>query len=198
MKTAHTDNFWDGEATPAGVFNVGDDYDPMSGRQAEFIVNSLDVYEGIVLDLGCGIGRLMRRVTMRRPSLSLIGVDSSMEMVLAARAATAMVVICGNGERLPVLPPLDGVYCVLMFQHVDDRTVAAYLTDLAELLRPGARLVAQWVVTGDEAPLAYPRSTERIVELHETAGLVVTGSCDDSGVTGYADGWLWTVADNGL
>ena len=189
--------FWDEHASEAGVFNVPDRYyAEYTDRQATFIVNALDVYEGIVLDLGCGVGRLLHQVQLHRPRLMLVGVDSSPQMINVARQATHSELIVA--DSLEGLPLLDGAWSVLMFQHIDDETVAAYLADLAELLRPDARLVAQWVIDGDEAPMAYPRLIERILELHEIAGLNVIEAIDDSQVTGYADGWLWTVAEQPL
>ncbi len=191
--------FWDDNATEAGVFNVADDYHRYTDLQAQWIVDRLDVSEGVVLDLGCGIGRLLRRVAMRRPQLTLVGVDSSRSMLLAAADAIEMFAELWLPEywlKQDVL--YSGAYCVLMFQHVPDTVAASYLADVAERLRSGARFVSQWVTEGESGPLSYPRSSTRIIELHEDAGLTVVEAVPDRDVTGYVDEWLWVVAQKRL
>ena len=202
--------FWDDNATPAGVFNVGDMYDEYTRRQAIFIVEQLaidvkqlKVEAGIVADIGCGIGRLTFEVAHEAPYLDVVGVDPSPSMIEVARERLAENVYLIN-HRVdfaetsdgPLLSGgYDGAWCVLTFQHLPDDTVKQHLTDLFEILKPGARLVTQWVTSGEEAPMSYPRDWLDIFYFHRDAGFDVPTYATDEHVTKYADNWLWVVAE---
>lgn len=107
-----------------------------------------------LLDLGCGPGRVAVPLAKLCPSTQVVGVDLSVVAVqqaaehaqVAGVANTTFVV--GTGARLPDVRPLAGAYSMLTFQHLDDRTVASYLHDLA-LALDGGPLRLQW--TGPDA-----------------------------------------------
>ena len=190
--------FWDDNATPAGVFNVGDMYDEYTARQADFIIEQLDVDSGTMLDLGCGIGRLTLPVARSSPSLLVIGTDPSPAMHLEAKTVegTAANVIFFMVDRVDTMQPaLDGAWCVLTFQHLPDDTVKQHLADLSEILKPGARLVTQWVTEGEEAPMSYPRTHTEIRDWHFDVGFPWPTMFFDAAVTRYSDEWLWVTAE---
>jgi len=195
-----TDSFWDGEATPAGVFNVADDYQRYTDRQATFIVDRIRAdFADVILDLGCGIGRLTMAVADQYGG-EVVGVDSSPVMIreATARRTGRVSFRLNDGETLPPVEGLSGMFSVLMFQHVDDMTAATYLGDVAWQLWRWSYTVSQWVTRGASGPLAYPRSRKRIRELHEDAGLTVVEVVNDRDVTGYVDEWVWVVAQKRL
>ena len=198
--------FWDDNATPAGVFNVGDMYHTYTRRQAAFIVEQLDIQSGFVADIGCGIGRLSFEVAHEGPGLTVVGIDPSFEMIQVAlerlQAYTTplshrLTFGVFKGDRLweGADPFYDGAWCVLTFQHLPDDTVKQHLKDLFEILKPGARLVTQWVTSGEEAPMSYPRDWLDIFYSHRDAGFDVPTYATDEHVTKYADNWLWVVAE---
>ena len=195
--------FWDDNATPAGVFNVGDMYDEYTRRQAAFIVEQLDVDTvlGVVVDLGCGIGRLTRPVAKALPpGVHVWGLDSSEAMIRKAESVHPAYygAMYARYPRGFFADSVDGAWSVLTFQHLPDTTVKQHLADLFEILKPGARLVTQWVTAGEPGPMSYPRDHATILSWMVDAvepkpiDLDIYG---DGFVTGYSDDWLWVVAE---
>jgi trans-aconitate 2-methyltransferase len=102
----------------------------------------------LVLDAGCGTGRVTEAVLDRLPGGRVIGLDGSARMVEEARSRL------GNGggrlafmvgdlrRRLPVAPGrLDAIVSTATFHWLPDHD--ALFRNLAETLRPGGRLEAQ-------------------------------------------------------
>ena len=90
----------------------------------------------VLLDLGCGDGRIARSVAGR--GAKVIGVDLNLE--LARRAARAHPVFL---DRLPGLAcvrdgAVDGAYAVLALEHIEDS--ARFFAEAARTVRPGGRL----------------------------------------------------------
>jgi len=187
--------FWDDNATPAGVFNVGDMYDEYTDRQAAFIVEQLGDADGPLIDLGCGIGRLSRPIAEAIPDALVFGMDPSSAMRVKARTSFDPVYAYMSSLRLWRPDSVGGAWCVLTFQHLPDDTVKQHLADLYSILKPGARLVTQWVTSGEDAPMSYPRPWQQIHDLHSDAGFELTWWAGDHMVTGYALDWLWVTAE---
>jgi ubiquinone/menaquinone biosynthesis C-methylase UbiE len=92
-----------------------------------------------VLDVGCGTGKLLRKVRARWPTAQLIGVDATEEMVdVAHRLAPAVTFCVGVAEVLP-LPDasVDVALSTYSFHHWNDQ--AAGVREVARVLRPGGR-----------------------------------------------------------
>lgn len=97
-----------------------------------------------VLEIGCGIGRLMK--AMRRRARLVTGVDISGEMIARARRE----LLPDDGIRLfrtegdlRDVPDrsVDFVYSFIVFQHIPSRAaVMTYLREAARVLRPGGVL----------------------------------------------------------
>ncbi len=96
-----------------------------------------------LLDVGCGRGRLARRLALADPRRHVLGLDPSGEMIDAARAENAGVpgLEFLEGDFLTCeIPPgsYDFVYFVASLHHMDQGRA---LARAAEILRPGGRLV---------------------------------------------------------
>jgi SAM-dependent methyltransferase len=97
-----------------------------------------------VLEIGCGIGRLLRPLSLRVGRA--IGIDISPEMVSRARAALSdrpNVDLSVTGGDLAGIPDasLDFVYSFIVFQHVPSRAaVLRYLHEAARALKAGGVL----------------------------------------------------------
>jgi ubiquinone/menaquinone biosynthesis C-methylase UbiE len=90
-----------------------------------------------ILDIGCGTGRLLRRLGARWPGAQLVGVDLAEGMVAQARAQTPGAAIeVGRAEALP-LPDasVDLVTSTVSFHHWTDQ--ARGIREAARVLRPG-------------------------------------------------------------
>jgi ubiquinone/menaquinone biosynthesis C-methylase UbiE len=92
-----------------------------------------------VLDVGCGTGRLLRKVGAHWPAAELTGVDATEEMIEVARRSTpAATFYVGVAESLPL--PDDSMDMVLStdsLHHWNDR--AAGVREVTRVLRPGGR-----------------------------------------------------------
>jgi len=94
------------------------------------------------LEIGCGVGRLMRAMAPR--VACVIGVDLSQRMLDFARDYLAGVpnveLHLNDGRSLDMVPDasIDFVYSHLAFQHITlYEVVDAYLADIARVLKPG-------------------------------------------------------------
>ncbi len=84
---------------------------------AREIVKLTPAIQPVILDYGCGVGRLAKAVLAAHPSATVIGVDESSESLALAREYVA-------DDRFVATPPgelseqVDVAYCVYVLQHV--------------------------------------------------------------------------------
>ncbi|HET6203607.1 MAG TPA: TIGR04282 family arsenosugar biosynthesis glycosyltransferase [Planctomycetota bacterium] len=101
----------------------------------------------VVLDLGCGVGRMDAFVAPRVKRL--IGLDVSEEMLARARARLRLLrnvsLLEGDGTTLAPVPEgsVDLVFSHIVFQHVPRRVFEGYLPEVRRVLRPGADFLFQ-------------------------------------------------------
>ncbi|EQD39279.1 Methyltransferase type 11, partial [mine drainage metagenome] len=93
---------------------------------------------GLVLDLGCGEGRLSR--DLRTLGFEVIGTDYSMELVAAARAADqAGTYVQADAAHLPFQDAsFDLVVAFMSLQDMDQMDLA--VAETTRVLRPGGRV----------------------------------------------------------
>lgn len=101
------------------------------------------------LDVGCGTGRLLRRMARRFPNAELVGVDPAAGMVKQARAAQAdgkrIEFVNGFVERLPFPDAhFDLVLTTLSFHHWADQKQG--LHEIRRVLRSGGYFVLTDIV----------------------------------------------------
>ena len=108
-----------------------------------------------VLDAGCGSGRVTEQLLERLPTGHVVALDGSAAMIEAARERLAAVagdrvtfVIADLLDPLPIAP-VDAILSTATFHWVTDHD--ALFRNLAAVLRPGGRLVAQCGGTGNIA-----------------------------------------------
>jgi trans-aconitate 2-methyltransferase len=100
-----------------------------------------------VLDAGCGSGRVTEELLARLPNGRVIALDASAQMVAQARVRLAAetdrveFVVADLGQPLPIQGTVDAVLSTATFHWVLDHD--ALFSNLAAVMRPGARLVAQ-------------------------------------------------------
>lgn len=140
----------------AGSSNVG------FWRSGEEIVDALVVEFGItqdtvVLDVGCGIGRVAWPLSPR--CKSVIGYDVSSEMLGLARAAgkehyegvKSPRFVAGNGEAIRVKnKSVDLAYEFLVFQHVPTPSLRNLIKAVGVKVKKGGKLVFRVNLTEDE------------------------------------------------
>lgn len=111
------------------------------------IVERIDVNEKIILDMGCGLGRIVRRV-MERGAKKYIGVDFSPTMVERAKKIHENIknveFIENDGKTIPVgNKSVDIVVAELLFQHCPKENSKGYLYEVKRVLKGGGKFIAQ-------------------------------------------------------
>ena len=130
--------------------------DPMT-RWGEAVLERLPLAgDERVLDAGCGSGRVTERLAERLPDGHVVALDGSPAMVDAARQRLARFgerveyVVADLGQPLPI-EPVDAILSTATFHWVPDH--AALFRNLAAVLHPGGRLVAQCGGAGNIASI---------------------------------------------
>jgi ubiquinone/menaquinone biosynthesis C-methylase UbiE len=95
----------------------------------------------VIVDIGCGTGRLLRKLARRWPDASLIGVDPAEGMVAEARRRTpGATFYVGQAEDLPLeAASVDLVVSTTSFHHWRDQALGVRQVGCA--LRPGGCFV---------------------------------------------------------
>lgn len=144
-----------------------------------------------VLDVGCGVGRLVVPLAVESPAVSWVGYDPSPAMLgHAADAAIAANATVTLTDRWDAIGPVDAAYSMLVLQHLPAAEQEATVAALGALVRPGGVVVLQWQENGDRGPLSHP------VPMHQFVGwLRAAGFEAESAITGAGSPtWAWTEA----
>jgi trans-aconitate 2-methyltransferase len=121
--------------------------DPQARWGAEVLARLSLEGDEAVLDAGCGTGRVTEMLLGRLPDGKVVALDASASMLEQARARLAafgdrVTYVLADLERpLPVPDKVDAVLSTATFHWVRDHD--ALFANLAAVLRPGGRLVAQ-------------------------------------------------------
>jgi trans-aconitate 2-methyltransferase len=131
----------------------GASYDRISGPQEQMglpVLARLDLRgDEVVLDAGCGSGRITQALLERLPQGRVIAVDGSPSMAQAARERLGHALAPAGPVDVRVLDllelelpePVDAILSTATFHWISDH--AALFERLHAALRPGGRLVAQ-------------------------------------------------------
>jgi trans-aconitate 2-methyltransferase len=128
--------------------------DPMT-RWGAAVLDRLPLHgDERVLDAGCGTGRVTEQVAERLPAGTVVALDGSASMIEAARRRLRRFgprieyVVADLLAPLPIAP-VDAILSTATFHWVSDHQTLFH--NLAGVLRPGGRLVAQFGGTGNIA-----------------------------------------------
>ena len=129
-------------------------YDRISAPQQRWAAEQLDRLElagdEVVLDAGCGSGRITAELADRVPRGKVYAVDAAPSMVAHTQAALAdrattraggVVVLCQDLARLALPEPVDVIFSNATFHWLPDHD--GLFAALHRNLRPGGRLIAQ-------------------------------------------------------
>jgi trans-aconitate 2-methyltransferase len=101
----------------------------------------------LVLDAGCGSGRVTEALAARLPRGHVVALDGSPSMIAEARRRLARFgdrvsyLVADLGRPLPLPQPVDAILSTATFHWIADHD--ALFRNLAAVLRPGGRLTAQ-------------------------------------------------------
>jgi len=141
-------------------------YDAFQDRTADA---TADVAADSILDLGSGTGVTALRTLAHHPAATLVGIDSSAEMLEhARRAVPAATFIEGRLEDALPSGPFDLVVSAFAIHHLPSEAKADLFERVAAVLRPAGRFVLCDVVV-PEQPVAVPVPLEPGFDLPDTA-----------------------------
>lgn len=155
MQERTMERFWNARAREDALFFVDDrrhyrNSDPGSfwrdgERDLDGVLTALGVEiepESVVLDIGCGVGRLTRVLAAR--ATQVLAIDISPEMLARARELNPHLTnvrwLRGDGIGLGPVPDGAVDVCVshVVFQHLPDpRITLGYVEEMGRVLRPG-------------------------------------------------------------
>lgn len=145
-------------------------YDRVANPQARWgatVVERLPLDgDETVLDAGCGTGRVTEMLLARLPRGQVVALDASASMLAEARSRLARFgdrveyVEADLARPLPLDAKVDAILSTATFHWVQDHD--ALFANLAAVLRPGGRLVAQCGGAGNVATLL-----ETALEVHQ-------------------------------
>jgi ubiquinone/menaquinone biosynthesis C-methylase UbiE len=118
----------------------------------------------MILDVGCGTGRLLRSASQRFPDAKLFGVDAAIEMVKQAQRSTPDGTIQfqqATAEELPFVDSsFDLVFSTMTFHHWRNQVRGA--AEVARVLTPNGRwLLAEFVPSG------FMKRVRSLLRLHQ-------------------------------
>jgi trans-aconitate 2-methyltransferase len=122
-------------------------YDRISGPQQSWAAEQLDRLElsgdEVVLDAGCGSGKITLELARRVPRGSVYAVDAAPSMVKHAQEALGdrATVMCQDLTELALPEPVDVVFSNATFHWIPDHD--GLFAALHRNMKPGARLLAQ-------------------------------------------------------
>jgi ubiquinone/menaquinone biosynthesis C-methylase UbiE len=161
--------------------------------QIAMILNSVPVIPAghRALELGAGVGRLVRAISPTGRFSEVCGVDSSMSIVLASqeylRDHPAVTVHLGDGVNLPFPDNhFDFVYSFTAFQHMISLAIIhRNLREIRRVLVPGGLCRIQTINSNGDDPRDLKtydgrvfRSVEEFAEQFQDAGLEVIGTAE--------------------
>ena len=133
---------------------------------------------GVIMDVGCGTGRLLRKAKQQYPHARLVGVDAAEKMIQqAAMLLPEAEFHVAMAEALP-LPDasVDLAFSTLSFHHWADQ--AKGISEIARVLRPQGRFLLADIVIPRWLSLfvrhfRYNNSPAKVREMFTQPGLTV-------------------------
>jgi malonyl-CoA O-methyltransferase len=160
-----------------------DDRDPSTWLDEPFLLDQLRPFMGCrILDMGCGTGRYLRRLTSG--SYHMVALDLSFGMLARARKETQsgqhISWVLASAVRLPFLPQsFDRIMSGLVLDHIAD--IESFFNQISRVLAPNGRVVLAAVhpqmqrLTGADITVTTDVGSTHISgHIHEVADLVKT------------------------
>lgn len=155
----NTVEYWDNAAKDPQV-----DIKYISDVDTELCLKDLGKLDGNVLEIGCGVGRLM--------SPGFWGVDVSVNMLEIANKRKPE---CGFKHTTSGILPFedksfDTVYSYLLFQHLKVSEILSYIKESYRVLKTKGVLKFQFIVGDESEPLSNHYQQQRIESILNSCG----------------------------
>ena len=140
---------------------------------------------GRVLEIGCGIGRLLKP--------HWFGIDISQRMLdMAKNKKPECNYQLSDGRTIPYEDNyFDFVYCVLVFQHIPFDGFVQYVQETARVLKPGGRFVFQMIEGEVEGDFSQHYDIKKVLKTLSDNGFKVISN--KKGLVHRQ--WTWIKAD---
>ncbi|MFO1423622.1 MAG: class I SAM-dependent methyltransferase [Candidatus Competibacteraceae bacterium] len=123
--------------------------------------------EALVLDLGCGYGRISKVIRELRPDINLFGLDFAMNYCELYRKYINSESICGEIQALPFShASFDGILAITSLMYVSREQRPSVTKQILDLIKPNGYIL--FVDPGQELMQAV--SSLRPQSTHETTG----------------------------
>lgn len=149
------------------------------GSTYDWLASTVPSSAGTVLDLGCGDGYLLERCASQCPEARLIGVDFSPEELALAklrRLDGRAAFVHAHASALP-LPSQSVDHAVSHFAFMLMSPLDEVLSELARVLRPGARL-ATVIGGGPKLGSSFEIFVDEVAALRMAKGITVPALVD--------------------
>jgi 2-polyprenyl-3-methyl-5-hydroxy-6-metoxy-1,4-benzoquinol methylase len=159
----HAKNFWNKAAKDPDVRYkyIADEW-ALTETFLNLIENNNDSWNN-VLEIGCGIGRLLVPLADKYPECNFHGIDISDEMINIAPTRN-------NIKYQELTDNLDLVYSMLVFQHIEHQEKINYIKLAYEKLKVGGNLFFQFVIGEENSPYSYQTSRFEIDNILKEVG----------------------------
>jgi 2-polyprenyl-3-methyl-5-hydroxy-6-metoxy-1,4-benzoquinol methylase len=116
-----------------------------------------------VLEIGCGIGRLLAPLADMYKDCNFYGIDISDKMIELAPKRD-------NIKYQELANNLDLVYSMLVFQHIEHQEKIKYIKLAYDNLKNGGNLFFQFVIGEENSPYSYQTSEFEINKILNSVG----------------------------
>ncbi len=159
----HAKAFWDNAASDPDVRYkyIADEW-ASTETFLDLIENNNNNWSN-VLEIGCGIGRLLVPLADKYNECNFYAIDISDEMINLAPKRN-------NIKYQEVTNNLDLVYSMLVFQHIEHKEKINYIKLAYDNLKNGGNLFFQFVVGEENSPYSYQTSEFEINKILKNIG----------------------------
>lgn len=131
-------------------------------QSKESCLSAIGSLKGRVLEIGCGVGRLMKT--------GYFGVDISEKMLELAKINNPDCIysIC-DGRTIPYDDNyFNSIYCILVFQHLPLEAIETYIKEVSRVLKNKGLFRFQFIEGVEQEPFSHHYQLEEIKDILNT------------------------------
>lgn len=160
-------NYWEAAATHPDVERKFISSSSTALCKKELMGEPTGKFIGRVLEIGCGIGRMMEE--------GYHGIDISDKMIrLAKNNKPGCGFYVSDGREIPFEDSyFDVIYSILVFQHIPFSGFESYVKEVARTLKDNGRFIFQFVEGDEDEPFSKHYSVEKVKQVLESNDLTI-------------------------